>query len=263
MAACDVMGDEFSSRLMAHASAGASGKAAALQRILEYVGKGNAATTELHVEWVTMGAASAEEWARQWSRVKERAVSKVLGSSQVSQEGCLVIDFAARYVRVVPQTSRTIRVHAMLLWNGFLECEAQSVQRAREVGVFRTTEPSAQGFVLLPLACLLLACKLSGVGRVGPTLEYLVCVSMCVCQGVYGTHEGMDAERVKEVKDSLRQGENRVLLTMRWEVDLTAEIEKALELVEVRRAEIEKGRLESAHALKLLELGLETSGLCG
>ena len=238
MSACDVLGDEFVSRLKAHEAAGAGGKAAALQRILEAVGTGTAAKTELEVGWVTMGAASAEEWARKWSSVKGRAVSKVLGSSQVSQEGCLVIDYAARYVWVCVDTSKTIRVHAMLLWNGFLECEARYVQGAREIGVFHAAEPSAQGFVLLPLACLLLACKLSGRSRVAPTLEYLVCVSMCVCQGVYGTHEGMDAERVKEVKVSLRHAENRVLRTMRWEVDLTTEIVEALELVEFRRMEI-------------------------
>jgi len=243
MAACDVFGDEFVLRLAAYEATSAHRKAAALEGILQCVGAGTAARTELQVEWVTAGAVSAEEWAGKWMRVNGQTIAKVLGASQVSQEGCLVIDFAARYVTMFPDTSKTIRVHAMLLWNGFLECEARYAKSASEIGVFRATQPSAQGFVLLPLACLLMACKLSGRSRVAPTLEHLVCLSMLVCQGVYGTHEGMDAERVKEVKDALRHAENRVLWTMRWEIDLTVEIEEALELVENRRAEMARSGL--------------------
>lgn len=255
MCARDVLGREFVARLDAYNEARRDGRTRALQGILEAAeGAGTVRSAEPLALWcVVAGAATTEQWPGTWSTVDERAICKMLGSSQVSQEGCLAIEVATRYIKIFPDTSKTIRVHAMLLWNGLLERE-----RGRAGGETETeTAPGALAFVLLPLACLLMACKLSGRGRVAPTLEYLVCISMCVCQTLYGTHEGMDAERVKEVRDALRDAENRVLGTMDWEIDLMAEIEEALKLVELRRVEIQKGRLDSA--LKLLEVGLETS----
>lgn len=236
MAGCDVLGSEFVSRLEAYENAASGDKTQALQDILELV-DGDGAGAPLQLGWV-VGSATAEQWARKWSNVNASAIAKILGSSQVSQEGCLAIEVAARYIKMFRETSKTIRVHAMLIWNGFLEREWRRVVRARAAGVETVTVPSAQAFVLVPLACLLLACKLSGRSRVVPNLEYVACVSMSVCQALYGTHEGMDGARVQEAKDALRNAENRVLRTMAWEVDLMLEIEEALETVEFRRLEI-------------------------
>lgn len=232
MFARDVLGREFVASLAAYNEAGHDGRARALQGILELVeGAGTLRSAEpLALRWVVAGAASKEQWAGTWNSIDERAICKMLGSSQVSQEGCLAIEVAARYVKMFPDTSKAIRVHAMVLWNGLLE-----KQRA---GGETAPAPAALAFVLLPLACLLMACKLSGRARVAPTLEYLVCISMCVCQTLYGTHEAMDAGRVHEVHGALRDAENRVLCTLDWEVDLTAEIEEALKMVELRRMDI-------------------------
>jgi len=195
-------------------------------------------------------SAHTQQWSRTWSSISPDEVAKILAvpSSQLSQEGCVVIEMASQYFEMVSQTSRLIRVHAMLLWNAFLDRDDEILTslfthaQKPEAGTPEAFYDDRHAILnMVPLACFQLACKLcGGHGCIAPRSSHLMGVATDIWQRLQGLG-GTITETINHPSVRLTghcvlfKAELRVLTALDWDITMVLEIDQAANLVARQR----------------------------
>jgi hypothetical protein len=220
-------------------------------------------------------SAHTQQWSRTWSSISPDAVAKILAvpSSQLSQEGCLVIEIASlfsQYFETASQISRLTLVHAMLLWNAFLDRDSRPKPEPPAL-LLSTLHPypwdSEAGpesqeahtirFIMVPLACFQMACKFwGGEGSIAPRSSDLMDLATNIRQRLQGLGvtitETMHDPRVHltgrvskaelQVLPPLCKAELEVWTALDWDICILLEINQAENLVARRRVDNLKDR---------------------
>ena len=138
--------------------------------------------------------------------------------SDISRQGCLVIDRTCAYFDMVPETHAHILVHAMLLWNA-------CVRGHTAVAV----PTDSLSFVLIPLACFQIAAKLcGGHDCIQPTPDFLAPVALSIAELMYDTPQTHSHRRTKA---AVLAAEVLVLETLDFNVHIPEAVALALELI--------------------------------
>ncbi len=136
--------------------------------------------------------------------------------SELSRQGCLVIDRTCAYFDMVPETHAHILVHAMLLWNAYM----------------RRDTPAATdvlSFVLIPVACFQIAAKLcGGHDCIQPTPGFLAPVALSIAELMYDAPQTHSNRRTKA---AVLAAEVLVLETLAFDVLMPEAVALALELI--------------------------------
>ena len=195
-------------------------------------------------------SANTQQWSRTWSSISPDVVAKILAvpSSQLSQEGCVVIEMASHYFEMVSQTSRLIRVHAMLLWNAFLDRDDEiwtylfTHSQKPEAGTPEAFYDDRHAILnMVPIACFQLACKLcGGHGFIAPRSSHLMGVATDIWQQLQGQGvtitETINHPSVRLTGHCvLFKAELRVLAALDWDITMVLEIDQAENLVAHQR----------------------------
>lgn len=157
------------------------------------------------------------QWPGTSAEIPGDAVAEILAipCSELSLQGCQVIDRTSKYFDMVPETHAHILVHAMLLWNACLRA-----------GIF--IKPDVLSFVLLPVACFQIAAKLcGGHSCIEPTPRFLADVALSIAELMFDAPPAQSRHRTK---DAVLATEVLVLQTLQFDVLMHDAVAFALEL---------------------------------
>jgi hypothetical protein len=175
---------------------------------------------------------SAEQWSLIWASIQPETIAKILAKEDclLSQEGCSVIQWISAYVKMDKSTETQILVHAMLLWNAFIEKDIVGTVRNEPID---PEKDCVLSFLLVPIACFSIACKLCGGHQsVQPTISFLVKAAVEIAVIHYNFDKKQYTWKTRaQAKCDLRSVEVLVLQTFDWNVYMLEEIDVALKRV--------------------------------
>jgi hypothetical protein len=158
------------------------------------------------------------QWPGTSAHIPGEAAAELLAvaGSELSRQGCLVIDRVSWYFDMVPETHAHILVHAMLLWNACV----------RAGTAFGTDVLS---FVLVPVACFQIAAKFCGGHNcIEPTPACLAPVALSIAELMFDAPHTQD---YRKTKAAVLAAELRVLQTLDFNVCMSEAVALALELI--------------------------------
>jgi len=140
-----------------------------------------------------------------------------LPGSELSRQGCRVIDRTCAYFDMVPETHAHILVHGMLLWNACVRAETPALPT------------DVLSFVLIPLACFQIAAKLcGGHDCIQPTPGFLAPVALSIADLMYDVPQ---TQSMHTTKAAVLAAEVLVLETLDFNVCMPEAVALALELI--------------------------------
>ena len=166
-----------------------------------------------------------------WASIKPDSVTNILAQQhcKLSQEGCSVIQWISMYFTMDKPTRTYMLVHAMLLWNAFIEkCVLHALTNPHIAS--DSHDDHILSFLLFPIACFHIACKLFGGYQCVQTKNSFLVKSAVEISVIH--YNSKRTQYTKEVctqaQVDLCGAELLVLQTFDWNVSMVEEIDAVL-----------------------------------